>query len=484
MNLDPLLSDAKERLRALDADALRMDGIGVDRLNDNPEAARYHLAYADWAPWTHEGWAARLDLDSLTRTNVYVDFPFCPQVCSFCAFYPEIDSRGGRISAYSELLKTEIGLLDAVVGGQGMQVASIEFGGGTPTHLSVEQLRDVCATLAVTFPVTNDIERNFESTPEKLLGEVGEAKVIALHKAGFNRASIGAQSFDQSVLDLANRHHSPDDTRAAMEVLRGAGFGRINIDIMVGLRGQSFDSALHTIEETIALDPDVIEIYTMRYFDTKRPVPMTRHFLNHPEDFLSVRDALHLRVYAHLRLSALGYASSNGRTYYRQRFSDDYYAMFYKGNFSGECVLGIGRKSHSNMYPFQYANFRNLDRYAECLAEGRLPIAAGMELSGAMRLAKLVTGGLQLPDPFDFARARQRFREVDLAPFEALLAKLARAGLVDLSGDLVAKTERGFFFIEEMLKSVFDLVQSHFNQDVAFLGREQRRLHAQMRPAE
>ncbi|WP_158217989.1 coproporphyrinogen-III oxidase family protein [Marinibacterium profundimaris] len=463
-------------MHATSQEALEMGRIGIDRLNDNPEAARYHLAYADWAPWTQEDWIAELDPQSLKRTNIYVDFPFCPQVCSFCAFYPELDRKGDRVDLYADQLQTEIRLLGELLDGKQMAVSALEFGGGTPTQMSAQQLRDVCATLAATFPVTDDVERNFESTPEKLLGPDGEEKVAALREAGFDRASMGAQSFDQSVLDLANRHHSPDETRAAMKVLRDAGFERINIDIMIGLRGQSLDSALATIEETIAIDPDIIELYTMRYFDTKRPVPMTRHFLHHPEDFLTEEEAMRARLYAHVRLTGLGYVSSNGRTYFRDRGEGDYYAMFYKGNFLGDNVLGIGRKSHSNMYPFQYANFRNLEKYGAALEAGRLPIATGIRMTDEMRLAKLISGGLQLRTPFDFAAACARFPSVDPAPFAAQFDKLAAAGLVTLSEGRVTRTERGFFFIEEMLKSLYDVAQSQFNQDVTFLGAAQRKM--------
>lgn len=447
--------------------------IGLDRVDDNPDAGRYFVAFSDWEPWRHDMRYDDIDETTAAHSQIYVDFPFCPVICTFCAFYPVRDKTGEWEQRYIDLLIKEINMLGERYARPERTVQALEFGGGTPTQVAASQLERVTERLALRFPFAPDAERNFETTPDRILGDDGADRLKVLADAGFNRTSIGTQSFDEQVLRYANRSHTAEQTAQAVDAARRAGFDRLNIDLMVGLRGQTIESFCASVDRTIELEPDVIEIYHMRYFDTKQPVPMTRAFLRAPEEFMTDDEIMVARMYAHIRLTDLGFEGCNGRTYFRRRDPDDYFSNFYRGHFRGNNVLGISRKSHSFIFPYQYGNYRNLEKYAAAIDQGRLPIAAGMRFDDRARLGKLVTGGIQLPGAFDFAAACVTFPSVNPEAFNKLFNRLCDTGLMTKSEAGYTKTEAGSFYIEEILKAFFDISCTPFNQRVDFLGQRQ-----------
>lgn len=472
-----LLAQAEEVLQSLPLEALRATGNSLDRVEQNPEAARYFLAYGDWKPVEPNEIFSTLDPVSAAHTHVYVDFPFCPVVCNFCAFYPVRAHAPDELTQYVNSLKQEIRMLGEIYfqGEGARRVESLELGGGTPTYLPLHLLQEVLGTLLKCFPFANDAERSFETTPELILGSEGLAKLRYLRSIGFARISIGAQSFDERVVRAAGRSHSTDQTLDALVNAREAGFERINFDLLLGILDQTLPSFLESVERTIDLDLDVIELYSMRFFDTKRTVPLTKRYLDQPERFVSERELLLGRIAADIRLRAVGYQAFNGRTYFRPKSDSDYYASFYRGNFRAENVLGVGRKSHSNLYPWQHANYRDIAKYCTALDQGRLPIAAGCQFDQDAMLAKHITGALQLADPFDYLGIRDRFAESESRPFDRLIEQFVELGLLEPEGRVYRKTLAGFLFLEEMLKAVFDRGVTPFDVGAEFLGKNQLR---------
>ena len=468
-----MLAEAEELVRSLPLGALNASRLVLDRVRDNPEAARYFLAYGDWTPVSAEQVFSDLEAQPAEHTQVYVDFPFCPQVCNFCAFYPVIARGEDEMTAYVADLKQEIRLLRQTYFDRGFVAESLELGGGTPTYLPLHLLQDAVQTFFEEFPFRAGGEHNFEATPESIIGDVGKAKLRFLREAGFNRMSIGAQSFQDHVLKSTNRPHDSAQIFEAFDAARSYNFERINFDILLGLPDQTIDDFRMSVETCVELDVDIIEIYTMRYFDTKKNVPLTAKLAQSRSHFLTDAQILVARVAADRFLRAAGYASSNGRTYQKDVAANDFYADYYKHNFLGQNTLGVGRKSHSNLYPWQYANYRNLDKYHAALQQQRLPITAGYKFTPRARLAKLLTGALQLMGPLDYNHMKKDFSEDDAKPFDDLLEECTNLELLSGADGVYQKTFLGFLFVEEMLKAVYDVAVTPFNVDVGFLGQEQ-----------
>ena len=464
---------ARETIESLPLDKLKASGFYLDRVKDNPEAARYFLAYGDWFPITSEEVFEAPERSSAEQTQVYVDFPFCPTVCTFCAFYPVIARHEDQMTAYIESLKKEIHLLRKTYFDQGFTADSLELGGGTPTYLPLHLLKDAVNTLLEQFPFAGDGERNFETTPEAITGTAGKAKLKFLRDAGFSRLSIGAQSFNDQLLKVSHRSHGSGHIVEALDNARELNFERINFDLLLGIADQKLEDFIEAVEKSIELGVEIIEIYTMRYFDTKKPVPLTRQYMEHPERFLEAHDLLAARIAADSMLRKEGYVSSNGRTYHKQDGSKGFYADYYEGNFKGANILGVGRKSHSNIYPWQYANYRNIEKYCSALENGTLPIAAGCKIDGRGRLAKLLTGAFQLMEPLNYENMKSPFHEEDVKPFDVLFDDLRDCDLITEVPGGYQKTFLGFLFTEEILKRVYDVSVTPFSVGTEFLGKKQ-----------
>ncbi len=468
---DEHLSRARELLRSLPIEDVRSNGLQLDRVDDNPEAARYFLAYGNWSKISADEIFDDMDPTTGERTQVYVDFPFCPTVCNFCAFYGTLAKDESDHQRYVRNLVREMRILRERYFREGWSVETVELGGGTPTYTPYPLLVEAIETLFAEFPVRPGGEHNFEATPESIIGDDGFRKLQFLREAGFARLSIGAQSFEDEVLRCGNRPHDSKATLEAVENARRLEYQRINFDLLLGLPDQTLGGFLDSVARSVELGIEVIEIYTLRFFDTKKHVPVTMR-LRDPARFLTADEILLARVAADSMLREVGYRSSNGRTY--QRDDREFYANYYQANFQGANVLGLGRKSHSNVYPWQYANHRNLDKYHAHLDEGRLPIAAGFRLGETARMAKLLTGGLQLPQPIPYASLRERFGEEVAARFDEPFERFERLGLLERENGSYTKTFLGFLFVEEMLKVVFDRAVTPFNVKTQFLGKEQR----------
>ena len=139
------------------------------------------------------------------------------------------------------------------------EVVSVFFGGGTPTTLDVADLKGVLTHVRDRFTVRDDAEISIEANPDT----VDIAKLEGLLAAGFDRLSMGAQSFDRGVLEALERLHSPDSVRRAFVAARAAGYENVNLDLIYGAEGEGLDSWERTLEQAIDLSPEHISAYAL-----------------------------------------------------------------------------------------------------------------------------------------------------------------------------------------------------------------------------
>ncbi len=188
--------------------------------------------------------------------GIYVHVPFCLTRCGYCDFnaYAGIDHLRSR---YVSALLREAEL--AAPAWEGVEVASVFLGGGTPTTLEVADLEAVLARLRSRFAVAPDAEVTIEANPDT----VDEGKLEGLLGAGYRRLSMGAQSFDRTVLAALERIHQPEAVRRAFAAARAAGYDNVNLDLIYGAAGESVGSWERTLEEAIALAPEHVSAYAL-----------------------------------------------------------------------------------------------------------------------------------------------------------------------------------------------------------------------------
>ncbi len=189
-----------------------------------------------------------------TPRAAYVHVPFCVHRCGYCDF-TLVANRDDLIGDYLTALEIELSSLESP-----RVVDTIFFGGGTPTQLEVEQLRQLLALVTRWFHISPDGEFSTEANPDGLTAE----KVAVLAEGGVNRVSLGVQSFDPNVLETLERRHRPDDISVATERVRQH-ISNVSLDLIFGVPGQSIESWDETLASTIALQPQHVSTYGLTF---------------------------------------------------------------------------------------------------------------------------------------------------------------------------------------------------------------------------
>jgi putative oxygen-independent coproporphyrinogen III oxidase len=188
--------------------------------------------------------------------GLYVHVPFCLTRCGYCDFnaYAGLDHLASR---YVDALEAEAELWAEEWRGE--RFGSVFLGGGTPTTLDDADLARVLAGLRGRFDVEPGAEVTIEANPDT----IDATKLAALREAGYTRLSMGAQSFDQQVLDALERMHGPASVRRAFEAARAAGHTNVNLDLIYGANGETLASWRRTLEEAIELGPEHVSAYAL-----------------------------------------------------------------------------------------------------------------------------------------------------------------------------------------------------------------------------
>jgi len=184
--------------------------------------------------------------------------PFCLSKCPYCHFYSvTVDKKDKLFNIYIKALQKELEEYKAL----DFKYETLYIGGGTPNSLSPAELTTLLKLLHKNLPLDEIKEKSIEVNPENL----NQDFIKIIKEFGFNRVSIGAQSFVDEELRLLGRRHSVKDTIEAFEKLRESGFKNINIDLVFGFKGQTLSGFQKSLENTCKLAPEHISTYTMTY---------------------------------------------------------------------------------------------------------------------------------------------------------------------------------------------------------------------------
>ena len=178
-----------------------------------------------------------LNLSTLGDMGLYVHIPFCKQKCMYCDF-PAYQNLQDYYETYVYALVQEVDLwISEHPESKERPIDTIYFGGGTPTELSIQQIKMILDKIKSTFTITDDCHMTIESNP----GEVDLRYLTKLVQLGFNRISFGVQTFDDKALAMLHRSHNGEKAKEAVYDAKEAGFADINIDLIYGLPRQSLD---------------------------------------------------------------------------------------------------------------------------------------------------------------------------------------------------------------------------------------------------
>lgn len=187
--------------------------------------------------------------------GIYVHVPFCRSKCHYCGFYSVASFRYRE--EWVNAVCREARLRKDYAGTEA--VASLYFGGGTPSVLSLEEIKTVKDCLAEVFRLLPEAENTIEVNPD----DVDSGKAEGWRALGFNRASVGIQSFSTAVLKGIGRKHSPETAVKAVEILYRSGFRNISADLMIGFPGQGLEDVLEDVRMVSALPLTHVSVYML-----------------------------------------------------------------------------------------------------------------------------------------------------------------------------------------------------------------------------
>ncbi|WP_263772276.1 oxygen-independent coproporphyrinogen III oxidase [Propionivibrio soli] len=314
------------------------------------------------------------------QLSLYFHLPFCNTICYYCACNKIITKDHGRSAKYLKYLARELALQTGFLTPEDNEVEQLHWGGGTPTFLSHDEMRQLMAATRKHFRLLEGGEFSIEVDPRK----VDRATVQLLGELGFNRMSIGVQDFDENVQRAVNRIQSEEETFDVIEAARANGFKSVSIDLIYGLPKQTVSGFERTLERVIAVSPDRLSVYN--YAHLPGLFKPQRRILD--SDLPTADARLQILAMAIAKLTEAGYVFI-GMDHFAK--PDDELAIAQREgrlhrNFQGysthaDCdMLAFGISSISKVGASYYQNVKTLDEYYARLDDSILPAFRGIRL--------------------------------------------------------------------------------------------------------
>jgi oxygen-independent coproporphyrinogen-3 oxidase len=316
--------------------------------------------------------------------GVYVHVPFCTRRCEYCSFNTAPMEDGAGVARFVEAVRREIGLLAGVSWAGALRVATVFFGGGTPSLLEPGELAAIIDALRTSFAVDGDAEITIECNPES----VTRAKLADYRRAGASRISLGVQSLDDTVLPAIGRLHTAAAARAAFDAARAAGFDNVSVDVIYGLPGLGAEAWRSTVDGVIAWAPEHLSAYGL----TLDPGSV---WGSSGVAGLPAEEAVVAQYWTMVeRAAAAGYEHYEVSNYARRGFRSRHNQGYWR---RGE-YLAVGPGAAGFVGNLRYGNVKPVPRYAQVLGDGRLPIDTSERLDARQALAETLILGLRTAD--------------------------------------------------------------------------------------
>jgi len=392
-----------------------------------------------------------------TPLSLYVHIPFCESLCYYCACNKIVTKHHERAEEYLRYLSREVDLHTAHLG-LGQSISQLHLGGGTPTFLSDEELRNLMSMLRRSFNFAPGGEYSIEVDPRT----VDAKRLAVLAELGFNRLSLGVQDFDPVVQKAVHRLQPAEQVFALVAAARQIGFESINIDLIYGLPQQTPESFDRTLAQVAQLRPDRVALYAYAHLP-ERFKPQRRIITAElPSGAAKISmlsrslDAFEAAGYVYVGMDhfalpndALAVAKRQGRLH---------------RNFQGystqpDCdLIALGVSAIGRVGATYSQNAKTLDAYYDLLNQGRLPVVRGLALTFDDLLRRVVIMALMCQGQVQFESIELAF----LINFKSYFAKelealdeLVGQGLVTVNGSGVDVTAQGWFFVRAVAM-VFD----------------------------
>jgi len=386
--------------------------------------------------------------DKSIDMGMYIHIPFCRKRCKFCYFRVYTNQNAKDIENYVQAVLKETELISQQPGVAGRGLKFVYFGGGTPSYLSVRQLKSLRDRMSAYISWDAAEEVTFECEP----GTLSLDKVRTLKEIGITRVSLGVENFNDELLEMNGRAHLSPEIERAYGWIQQVGFPQVNVDLIAGMMGETDDNWSRCVERVLEMEPDNITIYQMELpYNTLISQEMQQHNISSPvADWTTKRRWMNEAINT---LTANGYQISSGNELVKSLDTDHF---VYRDNlFRGSDIVAIGVSSFGHFQGVHYQNKDELADYVSTVNAGALPINRALKPTPHQQLIREFI--LQLKEGrVDVNAIEQKFGVNPLEEFAEPLANQQAAGYLTCDDAEIQLTRKGLLQADSLLTEYFE----------------------------
>ncbi|HTG45636.1 MAG TPA: coproporphyrinogen-III oxidase family protein [Verrucomicrobiae bacterium] len=380
--------------------------------------------------------------------GIYMHIPFCRKRCHFCYFKVYTDKDSAAIRGYIDTTLKEMSLYAsrAFIGGR--KPTFVYFGGGTPSYLSVDQLKFLTDGMKKLLPWDEVEEVTFECEP----GTLTDHKLQAIRDLGVTRLSLGVENFNDHILEINGRAHHSKEIERAYRFARQIGFPQINIDLIAGMVEETEENWRDCVRKTITMSPDSVTIYQMEIpFNTSiyKQMKEEGRLVAPVADWDTKRRWV---AFAFEELEKAGYTVASAYTAVKDKKNTQF--VYRDRLWAGADLLSLGVASFGNINGTHYQNEHNFEPYMAKLDEGQLPVYRALTPTDDERLIREFVLQLKLGRS-SIRYFNEKFHTDVLVRFSAPLQTLKDWGFLTIEGDFILLNREGLLQVDRLLHEFF-----------------------------
>jgi len=358
--------------------------------------------------------------------GLYVHIPFCVGKCPYCDFYSTDDTS--LISPFINALEKEILFYKGTLN----NFDTLYLGGGTPSFLSNNDLERLIETVRNNFLFAPDTEITIEANP----GDLTPEKLKTFRALGFNRISLGVQSFDDAALRFLNRRHTAKQAEKAVADIKNAGFENLSIDLMYSIPGQEKNGWIKILEKALSFSPEHFSCYQLTikegtpFFGLKQKGDVQFN-VGEEESFLLTSDILEENGYIHYEVSNFA-KSANLFSSHNQKY------------WQHVPYLGLGPSAHSFMNDTRWWNLSSVAGYIEELNKKNRPIEEKEKIGEKEKALEQLFLSFRTNQGVELD-ALKKYKKVEI-----VISRLLESGLIEIKDSRAVPTKKGFLVADSM----------------------------------
>ena len=369
----------------------------------------------------------------MEELGIYIHIPFCKQKCFYCDFC----SFANKNEMQGKYVETVINEIKNITHKEKYTVTTIYLGGGTPSILNPNYIKNILQEIKSSFEILDDAEITIEINP----GTVNEEKLKKYKEYGINRLSIGLQSANDKILKKIGRIHDYKQFEETFFYARKCGFKNINVDLMIGLPTQTIEDVKQTLEKIIQKNPEHISVYSLIIEEGT----IIEKLIN--ENKLQLPDEETERI---MYWTVVNELKENGYNQYEiSNFSKKTYESKHNTNcWKQKQYIGLGTSAHSYLNKKRYSNTNNIEEYIKNIQENNISknITIHEEQTEESTMNEYMLLGLRMIQGININEFKHKFKTDPTVKYKEILEKLQKENLIQITKTSIKLTKQGIDF--------------------------------------